>query len=70
MEYPTPTVTTPAPPTVADQVKAAVAKAMAQVKTPELPPWNGKSVTETFCHVCGGMVNGNGCDKPVCPVRA
>ena len=33
-------------------------------------PWDGKTARETYCHPCGGMVNGNGCDKKNCPVRS
>lgn len=35
---------------------------------PEMKPWKGHTVQETFCHPCGGMVNGNGCAKPDCPI--
>jgi hypothetical protein len=34
-----------------------------------LPQWDGRASVEKHCAPCGGMVNGNGCDKPVCPVR-
>ena len=32
-------------------------------------PWDGATAKETHCHKCGGMVNGNGCDKKNCPVK-
>jgi hypothetical protein len=33
------------------------------------PQWDGRASTEKYCALCQGMVNGNGCAAPVCPVR-
>lgn len=32
-------------------------------------PWSGQVAGERYCGPCGGMVNGNGCERENCPVK-
>jgi hypothetical protein len=34
----------------------------------DAPAWTGDVRTERYCGRCQGMVNGNGCADPLCPI--